>query len=300
LAALAWNPLLLFEIAGNAHNDVLMVSFTLLGLLLFRHSSRGVLASVAFTLGTLVKYLSGLGLLWTALASAARVEAWPRRGRRLSAITVLALLIAVAVAAPWLELPDSLDPLVTETAGVGYVNSLPDTLLVLLVERFGLAGAIETWRGVERLLVLAGFAAYLVWEGRRVWCDPGRMTVARALARSSLLYVLVVSTSMQTWYLCLPLSLAVALGWRRRLSQVTLMYGALALPALYSSYYLRELTPAWVFLGYGLAPLLALAVFSAARARSRAHIPAAQRVGDHEQRADRHGVSTAVMEEARR
>src|SRR5262249_34996768 len=44
LTALAWNPLLLFEGAGNAHSDVLMVTFCLGALLLFRTSGRGVLA----------------------------------------------------------------------------------------------------------------------------------------------------------------------------------------------------------------------------------------------------------------
>ena len=33
---------------------------------------------------------------------------------------------------------------------------------------------------------------------------------------------------------------------------------ALALPALYLSYYLRELTPGWVFVVYACAPLLVL------------------------------------------
>src|SRR5207253_753061 len=68
-AALAWNPLVLFEIAGNAHNDALMVSFSLLALLLFGRSSRGVTSSAAFALATLVKYLAGLGLVWLTVAS---------------------------------------------------------------------------------------------------------------------------------------------------------------------------------------------------------------------------------------
>jgi hypothetical protein len=298
LAALAWNPLLLFEIAGNAHNDVLMISFSLLGLLLFRHSSRGLLSSAALCLGALVKYLSGLGLLWLALATAARVDSWAHRAVRLAASLVVAALIAVIVAIPWLELPDSLDPLLTETAGVGFVNSLPDILVSMVADRLG--QAIEGPRAAERLLVVAGFAVYLVWEASRVWRDPGRMTVARALARSSALYVLVVSSSMQSWYLCLPVSIAVALGWRQRLSAVILMYGALALPSLYLSYYLRESTPGWVFVVYGAAPLLALALYSTARARAGAHVPPTKGVRDDKQRAHRDGVAGAVMEEAGR
>ena len=256
LAALAWNPLILFEIAANAHNDALMVTFCLLALLLFRASSRGLLSCVALTLGTLVKYLSGVGFLWLAFASAARVRTWPRRGRRFAALVLISVTITLLLAAPWLELPDSLDPLVNETAGVGYVNSLPDTLVQVVVERSG--APLDAARGIERVLALALFAIYLVWEARHVWADPTRAALARGLARSCLVYVVVASTSVQPWYFCLPLSIALVLGWRRRIARLTLAYSTLALPALYLSYYLRENTPFWIFVLYAFAPLAVL------------------------------------------
>jgi hypothetical protein len=160
------------------------------------------------------------------------------------------------LAAPWLELPDSLDPLVNETAGVGYVNSLPDALVQILVERIG--APIAAARSLERGLVLALFAAYLLWEARRVWTGPTRAALARGLARSCLIYVLVASTSVQPWYFCLPLSIALVLGWRQRIARLSLAYAALALPALYLTYYLRASTPAWVFLLYAFLPLTVL------------------------------------------
>ena len=268
LAALAWNPLVLFEVSANAHNDILMVSFCFLGLLLFGTSSRGVLSCIALTLGALVKYLSGIGLIWLALASAARAQSWPRRALRFATLVVVSLAISLALASPWLELPDSLDPLVDETAGVGYVNSLPDALMRILVEHFG--AQLDPARGLERILAIGAFAIYLVWEARRVWADPSRASLARGLARSTLLYVLVASTSVQTWYFCLPLSIALLLGWRRRIARISLGYSALALPALYLSYYLRENTPTWVFLAYAFVPLLVLVPDGlAARRRSR-------------------------------
>jgi hypothetical protein len=57
LAALAWNPLVLFEVSANAHNDVLMVTLTLLALVLFTRTRAGPVSSAAFMLGGLVKYL---------------------------------------------------------------------------------------------------------------------------------------------------------------------------------------------------------------------------------------------------
>jgi hypothetical protein len=295
LAALAWNPLVLFELAANAHNDALMVTFTLLAFLLLVRSQNAVVSSASFTLGVLVKYLSGLGLVWMYVAAAARTDSWRTRALRLLAMALVTVLLVVAVAAPWLELPDSLAPLVDETAGVGYVNSIPDTLALAVADR--LSAPLELTRTLERLLVLGSFVAYLVWELRRVWSEASPAAVARALARSSFIYVVAVSTSVQTWYFCLPVSVAVALGCRWRVTQLTLAYSVLALPALYLSYYLREATPLWVNLVYGLAPLLLLVPDLAARTRARPHVPAAETVGDDEQRARPHGAARAVVEE---
>jgi hypothetical protein len=173
-----------------------------------------------------------------------------------AALVVVSVAITLVLAAPWLELPDSLDPLVNETAGVGYVNSLTDTFVLMLVDHLG--APLDAARSLERLLGLAVFGVYLAWEARCVWADPTRGAIARGLARSCLVYVLVASTSVQTWYFCLPLSVALVLGWRRRVSRISLAYSALALPVLYLSYYLRDSMPAWIFLVYACAPLAVL------------------------------------------
>ncbi|MGI9145732.1 MAG: hypothetical protein ACR2IK_04150, partial [Chloroflexota bacterium] len=172
--------------------------------------------------------------------------------------------IALGVLGPWLELPDSLDPLVAETAGVGYVNALPDSLALGVADHLlapvGLPTTLgrELMRAIERAFVLGAFGVYIVWESRRIWGRPTVAAVARATARSSLLYVLVVSTSVQTWYFCLPVALALVLGWRATFTKLTVAYSLLALPALYLHYYLRDSTPIWVDGVYGLAPLLFL------------------------------------------
>jgi len=266
LAALAWNPLVLFEVAGNAHNDVLMVSLSLLGVLLLTRSrsNDGLLASASFTLGALVKYLSGLELVWLALAAAARSGSWRRRVVRLILVLLVSTAIVVGVMGPWLELPDSLDPLAAETAGVGYVNALPDSLALAFADQvltpagLPMTVARELTRGLERFLVLVAFGVYLLWESRRVWSQPSVAAVARASACSCLMYVLVVSTSVQTWYFCLPVAMAVVLGWRATSTRLAVGYSLLALPALYLHYYLRESTPFWVDIVYGLTPLLFL------------------------------------------
>jgi hypothetical protein len=291
LAALAWNPLVLFEVAANAHNDVLMVTFSLLGLLLFTRSNNGATSAVSFSLGALVKYLSGLGLAWVAVAAVASSG----RIGRLFLLVAVSVAIALVVAWPWLELPDSLEPLLAETAGVGYVNALPDSLALAVGDH--VLGR-DLVRALERLLIVVGFGAYLIWEARRVWADATPAAVARACGRSILLCVLVVSTSVQTWYFYLPLACAVVLGWQPTLTRVTVSYSLLALPALYLHYYLRDATPVWIDVVYGLAPLVWLVPHL--RAGPRRHEPAAVAVGDDEQRAERHSVAGAVVEHAGR
>jgi len=323
LAALAWNPLVLFEVAGNAHNDVLMVSFSLLALLALGRSNRAalILAGAGFTLGALVKYLSGLGLVWVALAAAAGPAPWTRRVRRPVLVLLVSGVIVLGILGPWLELPDSLDPLAAETTGVGYTNALPDTLAMAVADNVlapaGLPAttARDLLRGFERLLVFAAFGVYLAWESRQVLSSASEATpasrvllIALACARACLVYVLVVSTSVQTWYFCLPVGMAVVLGWRTTFTRVTLAYSLLALPALYLNYYLRDSTPLWVDLVYGLAPLVLLAGGVArlrparlrSGARARTHEPATQAIGDDHQRARWHEVSRAVVKQRRR
>ena len=65
VAAYAWHPLPVWEIAGNGHVDAAMMAFLLIGLLLYVHG-RTLIAGVLVTLGALVKPLAVLVLpvLW--------------------------------------------------------------------------------------------------------------------------------------------------------------------------------------------------------------------------------------------
>jgi hypothetical protein len=275
LAALAWNPLVLLELIGSAHNDGLMVAASLVAVMALvainlerrlerRFGLDHVAAGVGFTLGALVKYLSGLGLIWVLVAAAARARTWRARVAHLSLVGLVSAAVMLTVSAPWLELPDSLDPLINETAGVGYVNALPDHLTLAVADRVSISlgapepDARDTARAIERLLVFGLFGLVLASDFRRVWREPTPRSIVRATARSSLVFILVVSSSLQPWYFALPLGLAVLLGWHDRLARVVVGYSVLALPALYLAYYLRDGTPEVVYVIYALVPLLPL------------------------------------------
>lgn len=56
---LTWNPVVLYEVWGNGHNDMVMVLFVLLAVLAF-NSRRHTLGFLALTAGTLVKFIPAL------------------------------------------------------------------------------------------------------------------------------------------------------------------------------------------------------------------------------------------------
>src|SRR5205085_6404942 len=98
--AFAWNPLVLFEVLGKAHNDVLLAFAALLAL-------RGLNGSslVATTVGALVK-LSLLPILPAFVVDFARHRRW----RVLVLGLVGALAILTAAYAPFWQGPETLLP----------------------------------------------------------------------------------------------------------------------------------------------------------------------------------------------
>ena len=97
--AFLWNPMIIVELAGEGHNDALMVFFVVLALLL-TIEGRGSIGLVAMSLGVLVKYLPLL------LVPSQVVYLWrTRRGTLAFATQVasgaaIAALVAAALFAP--------------------------------------------------------------------------------------------------------------------------------------------------------------------------------------------------------
>jgi hypothetical protein len=89
----AWNPLVLWEVAGNAHNDVTMLAFTLLGILAIQRR-RDDLALLGLVAAGLVKFTNGL-LAPLALARSLREPQvrWPMVAAGLGYSLVLSLVI---------------------------------------------------------------------------------------------------------------------------------------------------------------------------------------------------------------
>jgi hypothetical protein len=298
-AVFAWNPLVLFESPGNGHNDDLALFALLLGfvpLAIGRGPGsrrarvfdwRYLAAVVLFTISGFVKYLSAVCGPFLVVAWVRQLGTWRARAAGVVVAGLLAGLVTALLFAPWLELPDSLDPVLSQTGGSLYANTLPDLVSLHVADQYltasgmTLAVARATARGWMKLVVEAVFAVYLAWEAWWLWraASPGGIPAARALVRSSarvlMVVILVVSIWVQTWYFVMPVALAALLGWRATLTKVVVGYTLTALPVLYTHYYLQEDVPDGIFWLYGLLPLLIpLSVWLRSRTRRAPLAPA--------------------------
>jgi membrane-associated HD superfamily phosphohydrolase len=215
----AWNPLTLYDTLGNAHNDIVMIFFILLGVyaLLRGHYSWALLA---LTAGGLIKIvpLILLPLAWMTAWSALR-----GRGRRLrfTFLTGAACVgLTLAAVAPFLNHWDQLKLLPTLTDL--YTTSLPAFVEAQLQPHLGLVSSREIVAAADYTL-LAGiviFQTIRIWKAAKVVEEPIRnrseaasqaLVFVRMAAQMLLFYLVFTCAWFQAWYTLWPLALAALL-----------------------------------------------------------------------------------------
>lgn len=214
--ALTWNPLVVWHITGNGHNDAVMVALLALAAALLAYRRPGP-ATLAFTASALIKFATvlivPLALVW-----------WCQRRetirwRSLAPWLAASLVLVVAAYAPYWAGRDTFRTALNE--GSYFVVSGPAALRGALNRYMALdhAEAVAAWTG--RAAYLAAYAAILRRELRR--SANGEMweaSVERLLLSGSLVllaYLLLAATYFAPWYLIWPLTLAAMLPWRTRL-----------------------------------------------------------------------------------
>lgn len=205
VVAIGWNPLVLIHIVGGGHNDILVATALLAGLLLHL-GGRRLLASVAITLGALVKLTAlvplGLYLLFV----------WRKRDEaggwwKPAAVAAVSAGTFIAAYAPYWKGFATLDGLV-RVSGLETAISIPVVsakVLYLGLQSLGLQPlALSAWTAFFRvgLAALLGIYVLMLWRrlGRseemlpEVW---GKALLAFCLTTAYLL----------PWYLVWPMLL---------------------------------------------------------------------------------------------
>jgi hypothetical protein len=272
----AWNPLMLFDAAGNAHNDALMVTLLLLGVVpLVWHRRGEAISNVEWSIGTVFVGLSALIKYTTALVGLFYIVPWGRRlpnwGSRvlwIGGTGVLVGVISVVLFIPWLD-ARAIDPMLVALGGKVwmYTNWAPD-LAALTLDRVldpstadDPTALHETVRSGAKVITRIIFVIYLGWELVRLWRIAGDKQrsllepILEASARAFAVLILVVLTWVLEWYWMWPLALVTLLGWRRMLTKVIVAYTLTSLPVFYVHHYWSTNMPGVLILAYALPPL---------------------------------------------
>lgn len=216
----ALNPLVIYETAGNAHNDIVMAFFILCGVYALSRT-RFTLAALAFTAGALLKFIPVLLLPIAGIAALRSLSDWKTRGRFvIVTATACALMVIIAYAPLW----HGGDPLSMERRSKLFTTSLPALVQVQLAQTVGKeASQSLVSRGALVLTCLVVLAA--IW---RTWAEKDWLAPVRAANFILLFYLLFTCLWFQPWYVIWPLALAAILpeGESSR-TAVLLSYAAL-------------------------------------------------------------------------
>lgn len=235
----AWNPLLLIETAGSGHNDAIMMSFALGGLLLATHN-RFTGAIALITLSILVKFLTGLLAAGLGIALIARCATWGDRLRTALVYGGVATLTAALAFAPfWYGLDSLIGPL-AHAAGAPSVGFVRVALREFLAQWWFAGQGAEAGRQLAEAaaarIVYLFFALVVAIGLWRVWRDPRLGELMDQWGIASLFYLAVVYSWNFPWYLVSTLATTIPAppsGARNRLLVWTCVLGS-ALMLIYA------------------------------------------------------------------
>ncbi|HEY3061647.1 MAG TPA: hypothetical protein VGL99_21970 [Chloroflexota bacterium] len=305
-ALFAWNPLLLLEIAGNGHNDALMLTLLLAGLVPIAqltvagsNQQRGrfawVIGMLMLGLSVLVKYATLLVGVFATVIWARELRDWRARALWVGGTLLTSSAIALALYWPWLAGLQMLGPAFDEINGKFQFHSLPVLIQRLVAEWLPTVTNLDPESAAQgaRLwvyaLARALFMVYIGWELKRLWTSrserPAVQVLCAVSARALVVALLFVLTEVHSWYFTWPLTLVTLLGWRSRLTRLVVGYTLTCLPVDYIALFDWNATvPVPVRIALGLAylglPLILPAMtyvrrWTASTWRSRARASAA-------------------------
>jgi hypothetical protein len=166
----AWNPLVLLQGLGNGHNDLVMLSWLLLALVLWNRLNNWLVATVALSLAVLTKASAAL-MAPLLLVTVLRVQpTWRKRGLALVGMVLvgvgLSLLAYLPFWPPWESMAGVLDEMSKR-----YTYTIAATLRMAIRELLSPQVAWDVPRATGQLLFLAtfGWSLIQVWRQRLDW-----------------------------------------------------------------------------------------------------------------------------------
>lgn len=205
----AWNPLLLWEMVGNAHNDGLMMLFGLIGVWLFV-AGHDRFALPAIVAGALIK--APIALIGPVML----VGSFRRNWARAIEGALLAVALAIVVYWPFWAGPRTVTAL---QRGDLFTASLGSVLRLALAPGIGLDNA-STFARVVSLSAFAVVAVISLLLAARAETDAERLRPAYYTLLGALLLL---TTWFQAWYVVWPFGLGAALAEPRRHLEVALL-----------------------------------------------------------------------------
>ncbi len=204
----ALNPFVIYETAGNGHNDIAMVFFMLLGLWAMLRG-RFTWAALALLAGALIKFIPLLLLPVLLAVAVPALPDWRRRLRWVLVTGLAGLALAAALFAPFWR---GGDILAVKRRATLFTASLPALVQVRLEPALGPEASQHTVAAVAVLLtaVAAGYQGWRVWRARTAG-DGDWLAPARAATHILLFYLLFTCPWFQPWYSLWPLALAAIL-----------------------------------------------------------------------------------------
>ncbi len=205
-----WNPLAVIEVAGNGHNDPLMMTGVLLAFVALsygRERWRRPVASFALAIGVLLKFLPLLLLPLFWLDGLREQQSRLRRGQTLylSVVTFgAAIVLCYLPIWNW----NGLSTLALDKRSLNYTTSLPTGLRLLLEPAYG-ANWQRSYQHVSyaTLMLLAIYLGFQMWQ---LW--RGQTTLACACFEVFFFYLLFCCLWFQPWYLIWVITLAPLTG----------------------------------------------------------------------------------------
>lgn len=192
LLLFAWNPLVLLQGPGNGHNDLLMLAWALVGLLLWERKRWWIPAVAALSLAVLTKMSAAL-LAPLLMAAVLRSQgSWLRRCGTLLVAGALALAFVLLAYLPFWPPWESITGVLNE-----FTQRYTYTIAALLRMTLRTFIAKDLAAAIPRTAGRIIFAALYLWILIRLWQQ--RMRLAEAGFCATFLYLLT-ATSYRIWY----------------------------------------------------------------------------------------------------